>query len=167
MPTPSEELYCEIPLTQGQVALVDAADYEHISQWKWYAAWSPITCSYYAQRNAKLSEGRQRTVHMHRAILGLERGDGYHADHKDRNTLDNRRINLRKATSSQNQANSRVRAASGFKGVYWRKDLNKWNAQIGINRKLKNLGYYMTPEDAHKAYCDAAALYHGEFARTL
>ena len=45
---PTEKLTRHIPLSQGQVAIVDAEDYEFLMQWNWYAAWMPSTQSYYA-----------------------------------------------------------------------------------------------------------------------
>jgi hypothetical protein len=87
-------------------------------------------------------------------------------DHINGNRLDNRLINLRYATNSQNQCN-RVKSnrnKSGFKGVSWSSSHKKWCAQIMINRKLTNLGYYLTPEQAHEVYKVAAIQLHGVFA---
>jgi hypothetical protein len=89
-------------------------------------------------------------------------------DHKNGNKKDNRWINLRLATDFQNAANSKISKAntSGYKGVTFNKQKNKYAAQIKINYKTIYLGYYKTPEEAHAAYCAAATKYHGEFART-
>lgn len=54
---------------------------------------------------------------------------------------------------------------SGYKGVYKRKDRNKWCAEIKINRNRVIIGYYDNKEDAAKAYNDAAIKFHKEFAR--
>lgn len=54
--------------------------------------------------------------------------------------------------------------SSKYKGVYFYKPLNKWNAQIEINSKKIHLGYYQNEVEAAKAYNLAALLYHGEFA---
>jgi len=109
-----------IPLTQGQVALVDEADFEWLAQWKWYARWAENTQSFYAVRNERSvgSSSRQRAVFMHREILQLRPGDPRKGDHQNGDTLDNRRSNLRHATSSQNTINSRLRAdnATGHHG---------------------------------------------------
>ncbi len=89
-------------------------------------------------------------------------------DHINRIRSDNRAVNLRVATRSQNKANSKRPAhnTSGFKGVSWNKVMSKWLAQIDVNRRNINLGYFDDPQEAHAAYCRAAAEYHGEFART-
>jgi hypothetical protein len=84
------------------------------------------------------------------------------------NTLDNRDENLRIATVSQNRCNRRatLKNTSGFKGVTWDKDHSKWRAEIRVERKLKYLGLYNTPEAAFAAYCVAAQQMHGDFARS-
>lgn len=89
-------------------------------------------------------------------------------DHINGNRADNRIGNLRVASQQQNSGNMRIRSSnqSGLKGVYWRKDLNRWSASIHVNYKTKNLGLFETKEDAHAAYMRAAAKTFGEFARS-
>ena len=86
-------------------------------------------------------------------------------DHRDRNTLNNCRNNLRTATHGQNNANSqtRVTSKSEIKGVVHMNN-NRWRAQIGVSGKTIYLGTFDTSGEAHQAYCEAAAKYYGEFA---
>jgi hypothetical protein len=88
-------------------------------------------------------------------------------DHIDGNPRNNRLANLRVATNSQNQGNSRRRrhSASGFKGAYYHKPSGRWRAAIRKDGVRIQLGRFDTPEEAHAAYCKAAAALHGEFAR--
>ena len=154
-----------IDLTQRKVALVDDEDFELLSRWKWYALRDHATLSFYAVRHTKATEG-QKMVHMHRVILGLEYGDKRLGDHINRDTLDNRRRNLRIATPAENcwnrgkQSNNK----SGFKGVCYYKRSAKWVARIMCAGKVVTLGYFATPEEGHAAYCEAAKKFHGEFA---
>lgn len=110
---------------------------------------------------------RQR---MHIVILEkmLDRPlkEGMVVDHIDGNGLNNQRNNLREATPTQNKINGELRADSmtGFKGVKYCPDVNKWMARIGINGTRKYLGLFPTPEEAYKAYCEEADKIHEDFA---
>lgn len=88
-------------------------------------------------------------------------------DHKNRNIFDNRRANLRLATSSQNQMNTLKKAGQQFKGAIYRprNTHNKWMAQIRINQKVVCLGFYKTAKEAALIYDKAAKEHFGEFAR--
>ena len=92
----------------------------------------------------------------------------FHVDHIDSNPANNAIANLRLATNAENACNRGAPAnnTSGYKGVTWKKSKNRWNAQIMVDRKKKNLGYFNTAEEAHAAYCNAAEQLHGNFART-
>lgn len=86
-------------------------------------------------------------------------------DHKDGDKLNNRINNLRQATASQNLGNKKRQSnnTSGFKGVHPKR--NKWCAQIKHMGKCQTLGVFVTREEAHQAYCEAAQRIFGEFAR--
>ncbi|TXH55446.1 MAG: HNH endonuclease [Desulfurellales bacterium] len=81
---------------------------------------------------------------------------------------DNRLCNLRTATTAQNVSNMGIlkRNTSGYKGASWYAPSGKWAAKIRVKGRLLHLGYHKTVEEAHEAYCKAAALHFGEFART-
>jgi hypothetical protein len=86
-------------------------------------------------------------------------------DHADLDKVNNRIQNLRPATNSQNQANTKRRPTnrSGFKGVAWNTNAKLWKAGITVNGKNNHLGYFSTPEEAHEAYCAAAKMIFGDF----
>jgi hypothetical protein len=90
-------------------------------------------------------------------------------DHIDGSALNNAIANLRECTMSQNQANKRRRVdnASGFKGVYLNSDrkVPTWIAEIRQNGRKIHLGTFKSPEEAHRAYVEAAERIYGEFAR--
>lgn len=88
-------------------------------------------------------------------------------DHRDTRRGNNAWANLRQATQSQNIANASIRKSntSGFKGVSFIKETKQWGAWIKKDGKSRRIGVYVTPEEAHRAYCQAAVEAFGEFAR--
>lgn len=88
-------------------------------------------------------------------------------DHANGIRDDDRWENLRAATKSQNNANSRLKGnnRSGYKGVVFRPGMGKWTAQITKGGRHTHLGTFSTPEAAHEAYMAAARKSHGCFAR--
>lgn len=87
-------------------------------------------------------------------------------DHKDRDKANNRIDNLRLATQGQNKANSGPYRTntSGFKGVSFNKQRGRWEAQIQLGGRNKNIGYFNSPEAAARAYDAAAREHFDEFA---
>jgi len=86
-------------------------------------------------------------------------------DHINHVRDDNRLINLRLASPSQNQANKAptYRNTSGHKGVSWHKQTKKWQAYITVARRKKSLGLFAEKEQAVSAYREAATLHFGKF----
>lgn len=158
----------EIPLTQGQVAIVCDCHYHLVKDYKWFSQWDDVTETFYALRGASMTErllGSAHTIPMHRVINGTPKG--FNTDHKNHDTLDNQCVNLRTATASQNRYNQgKMRHnKSGYKGVNLHKGDGKFHARIMVNSKRIHLGYYDTPEEAAHAYDKAAKELHGEFAQ--
>lgn len=86
-------------------------------------------------------------------------------DHKNRDRADNRIVNLREATSTQNHANSSVKlGASGYRGVYFNKAKQKYHARIRVGRKAIHVGSFDLPEAAAAAAALARSEQFGEFA---
>lgn len=161
--------YRLIPLTLGQIAIVDACDYEWLNQWSWFAVRQSNANTYYARRHLpKQPDGSRPLILMHRLIMGDP--DGMFVDHRDHDGLNCRRSNLRVATAAQNNRNRRkspIQNLTGVKGVTLSTDRRPevaWRAKISVNGKLIHLGGFPTREEAAEAYRVAAVKYHGEFA---
>lgn len=150
-----------IELTKGYKALVDDADYEALSQYRWHA----LDCigRVIAVRAIYNPNGAPRRVYMHRIIANTP--DGMETDHINGDTLDNRRANLRTCTHQENTRNAKPRAhSSKYKGVAYSRQAHKWIAQIRHNNKLIYLGAFDDEADAARAYDDRAIKLFGEFA---
>ena len=88
-------------------------------------------------------------------------------DHIDQNRTNNAPSNLRLATKSENARNvssARSSSKSGVLGVHFSQRLNKWRAEICINKKNIYLGLFNDLESAKEAYLEAKKKYHGEFS---
>lgn len=105
-------------------------------------------------------------VLAHRLVWALETGEWPQQpiDHKNLNRDDNRFSNLRLCTAELNQGNTRARSASGYKGVT-KTPAGTFQAFIGDRGRVRSLGVFTDPSNAHAAYCAAATAKYGEFAR--
>lgn len=144
----------------GLFAEIDEDDYSLVSSFRWKPCRAPHT--FYAHTS------NNKSIPMHRVILGLKRGDP-DVDHIDRDGLNNVRGNLRLCSNSLNQANRRqqtINTSSRYRGVTWHKQARKWQAQIEINKRKSYLGVFDSEEDAAHAYDCAALDAFGEFSHT-
>ena len=130
--------------------LIDAKDLNKVKGYKWHYSKGYATC--------------KKIGFMHRLIMP----NVLLVDHRNRDSLDNRRSNLREASLSTNAANSKLRSnsTSGFKGVSFFKKTGTWRSYICVNQRFISLGYYQTPEEAAYRYDVAAVKYFGEYAAT-
>lgn len=152
----------EIPLTKGYVALVDDADYEILSSYRWYAlVHSTKTNTRIYATTTTSKDGKTVSVYMHRMLTGFTI-----VDHADSDGLNNQRSNLREVTQSQNLANMRkTRGVSKFKGVYWSPEDRKWKSKIQKHGKRHTVGSFRDEVDAATAYNFVAFELFGEHAR--
>lgn len=145
--------YCS---NSGKPFYFDMDDYDKIKDYCWFEGINK-SCDYHSVRTNVLNS----TICMHYLIIGK------YVDHIDRNPLNNRKSNLRKASAIENGRNRSVQSnnTSGFTGIYFRRDTNKWAAHIAIEKGVsKSLGCFINKEDAIIARLQAEAKYFGEFA---
>lgn len=98
---------------------------------------------------------KTRTVNYSRVVYAWITGwlvpAGYHVDHINNNTLDNRAWNLRKVTVRENNQN---RKGYLYPGTYWNTNRHKWQAQIRIGKRRVYLGLFTTRAAALAAYVE-------------
>lgn len=141
-----------LTLTDGSYTIVDKADYQFLSQWKWRK-----NSQGYVRRS--LANGE----FLHRIILDVPKDKL--VDHINRNPLDNRKRNLRLCSPSENNINQKKRKdnKSGYRGVSWYSTPQKWAADIKYENKRYFLGLFSTLEEAISARLFAELEYFGEF----
>ncbi|WP_371017401.1 HNH endonuclease [Pseudalkalibacillus sp. JSM 102089] len=155
------KIYLEGEYGKGKVCVVEHKDYlrHNLSKYKligkqdgYVEYWDAEQRKYFA---------------LHRKIMGVT-DPKIHVDHKNGNGLDNRSTNLREATNSDNQKNSKIRKdnSSGYKGSSFVKATGKWYAQARINKKKTSLGFWDSDIEAGYAYDVALKLTGNGYERT-
>ena len=155
-----------IKLTQDRWAMVDDEDYGWLNQYKWHAI--KMGNSYYAHRYIGGGRKNPKYISMHREIMqhcGIFSG---YFDHINHNGIDNRKINIRACSQSQNMQNQRIRkgGTSQFKGVYWSRRDRKWYSRISFNGIRIHLGCFDDEKEAALTYDRKAIEWFGEYACT-
>lgn len=146
--------FVEIPLSKGQIAIIDKGDQEKIAGRRWHSSHG-YAVSYNGIGNPRL--------YMHRIINNTPEGLG--TDHINGDKLDNRKTNLRNANQSMNCQNRTTNyGSSRFKGVSFKKENKKWMSYIKIAGKMRHLGYFEDEIAAAKRYNLEAKIEFGEFA---
>jgi hypothetical protein len=149
-----------IPLTKGEIAVVDTWAYDAIvSMGKW-------RCH---RGYAIHGNNGERNIKMHRAVLTLAGHDltDREGDHHNGDTTDNRLLNLRRATSAQNQIAKRrlPNNSSGYIGVSWCKARSKWIAYIEGGNGRQHLGMFTNKIEAARARDNAALALWGHWPK--
>ena len=151
----------EIPLTRGYVALIDDEDVERVSAHRWWA----VPGGRPAGKMYAYTQISRKTVYLHRFVLAPMPFRAL-VDHRNGDSLDCRKSNLRIATGTLNNANAKVAVGiSGYRGVHRssRKD-SAWRAVIEVGGRVTRITGFRNPEDAARAYDELARVHFGEFA---
>jgi hypothetical protein len=148
-----------VQLGGGKFAIVDLSDLPRVAGMTW--------SSLKEYSVSRVEDGDTvRILSMHRHILGLGPEDP-DVDHRNGDRSDNRRSNLRIATTSQNAANKGVvahRSSSGYRGVHASRG-RSFQSMITHGQKQIYLGTFEDPVTAAKFYDVAARELFGTFAR--
>ena len=117
-----------IYLGEVEWTTVEPADYYRFGGFKW--SFMGNRSKVYAVRSTRIKKDKIKILPLHREIMKPRKG--FVVDHKNCDSLDNRRANLRLATRAQNSYNRRKikNATSKYIGVSFHKMKKKWQAQI-------------------------------------
>lgn len=133
----------------------DLEDYDKIKDYCWHIdGHGYVTSSKHNQKDKK--------IRMHVLLLPNVK----EIDHKNHKKYDNRKNNLRDVSHSENMMNCSIKSnnTSGITGVNFRRDKNKWEARIIVNKKCIRLGYFDNFTEAVKVRLNTEQRYFGEFS---
>jgi hypothetical protein len=134
-----------VPLTKGYTALIDTGDIPLVCPYSWHARTTASGSVYAATR---LRDEGQTFVYLHRLLTSAPRD--MEVDHINRDTLNNRRENLRVCDASLNAVNKRKQRngkSSRFKGVFWDTRRGLWRSEFRY-KNVKKQGRFSTERDA-------------------
>lgn len=133
--------------------LIDKEDIDLVNQYKWHLHLRKKDMRYDVCTNSYGKTSKRKYIILARFLLDTPKG--LTVDHINRNTLDNRRCNLRNVTTFVNNLN-KSNNTSGCIGVTWDKSRNKWHVMFC----RKNLGRFESFEEAVKVRKEAEKYYH-------
>ena len=140
-------------IEDGSQFIFDKEDYDLISQFCWH--------KHHQYFEAKdIRSVPNKTIYIHKLLMNCEyAGRSVKVDHQDGDPSNNRKSNLRIATTSENNANRKSNGKSGVCGVVWHKRDQIWEVSI------KDIYIGRTPDygEAVRMRAKAEDEYYGEF----
>lgn len=139
--------------------LIDEADKDLVLQYKWRL--KPDRKNFYIQAHVKIN-GKYTTISLHRLLMGFP--IGMQVDHINRNTLDNRRTNLRICNHGENVRNRESKHKYPNIKIT---NKGKYHVRISYNKKRITVGTFLNLEDAIIARDTYIMKLHKEFGVTI
>lgn len=135
----------------------------------WHVRYNPNTNSYYAKATRRVDDmdgENKKSVYLHIEIVNPEHDESIYVDHRNHDTLDNRRINLRITNNADNNKHRKGKNSnnkSGYRNVCWIKTKGQWVVQLQIDGKNTRLAYFDDVDEAGKYAEEMREKYYGEF----
>ena len=135
----------------------DLEDYDKIKDYCWREC-TGNSGKYHFVGTSIIVNGKRTTLPIHKLIIQEDL-----VDHVDRNPFNNKKDNLRSATTQQNATNKSIMSTnkSGFIGVRWNNEINKWTVNICVDYKSRYIGSFNYITDAVIARLKAELQYFG------
>lgn len=161
--------YMELKLTSPKygekIVLIDDEDYERIKTLNWTISF--VRGNWYAVHSF-YENGKHKQIKMHRFIMN-ETNPNIKIDHRNNCGIDNRKQNLRRATTAENTRNTGPNKLNrtGYKGVYkYTSGANsgRFTACLKVNGEKIHGGYFNSAIEAAEKYNELALTYHKDFA---
>lgn len=140
-------------------ALIDKKDIPLVKNYTWCV--KEHRGHFYVQTT--ILKPKRKNITLHRLLMGFPKDM---IDHANRNSLDNRRSNLRTCTNIQNLQNrpGKKNSSSQFKGVHWVKRDSVWAVNLKVNKTNFYLGQFVDEVKAAIVYDRWASIFHKDFA---
>ena len=153
--------------------IIDTEDLERVLNfpYSWCAGYRKNTDTWYARATIHKLENVSHNSHgiyLNYFIAGVESNSGYCVDHKNHNTLDNRKSNLRVTEIIHNDRNRKGKNCnntSGYRNVaYLSRDKHPYCVQLMVNGKNTVLGRFDDVDEAGRFAEEMRQKYYGDFA---
>jgi hypothetical protein len=151
------EIYLERRNGDIFITIIDTEDLQRLIDlnYCWHVKFNKYTRSFYANTTIYYTDtyGKRKstTVDMNNLLMNAKTGEV--ADHINRDTLDNRKMNLRIVDRIKNAINRKgknINNKSGYRNVFWSTKDERWMVTLMINGKSKCFGRFKC-EDLDKA----------------
>lgn len=150
--------YVTMYTLKGEPFYVDLEDFDKVKDICWYKDKYGYICG--------VDNVSGKNIKIHRLIMNCPDDMVVDHIHGEKTRNNNRKINSRLATKSQNGMNMKKKTtnSSGYVGIRWLSQNKKWGANIWFNNKNIYLGIFDNLDDAIKARKEAEEKYFGKYS---
>ncbi|MCE5220201.1 MAG: hypothetical protein LLF98_02740 [Clostridium sp.] len=133
----------------------------------WNVAFNKNIDGYYVAATEYIDKNNSKIHLLHKIILDADVTKNQYIDHKDHDTLNNRKYNLQIIENDKNTKNRKSKNSnnkSGYRNVFWNSGKEKWQVSLCQNYKRIIIGYYDDVDEAGRVAEESRQQYYGKFA---